>query len=118
MRGHGERLIDHLYRRVLEAFGVLFVGVLLIVLFRGYSRLSGRGGLKRVPGEPVEAKNDPSCKPPYLRGCLDAESLFAMWIFSYIRGWLPALSLASRFFLTLSLNPRFNGEKTPGKAET
>lgn len=32
MRGHGERLIDHLYKRVLEAFGVLFVGVLLIVL--------------------------------------------------------------------------------------
>jgi hypothetical protein len=32
MRGHGERLIDHLYRRVLEAFGVLFVAVLLIVL--------------------------------------------------------------------------------------
>ena len=32
MRGHGERLIDHLYKRVLEAFAVLFVGVLLIVL--------------------------------------------------------------------------------------
>jgi hypothetical protein len=32
IRGHGERLIDHLYKRVLEAFGVLFVGVLLIVL--------------------------------------------------------------------------------------
>lgn len=31
MRGHGERLIDHLYRRVLQALGVLFVGVLLIV---------------------------------------------------------------------------------------
>jgi hypothetical protein len=31
MRGHGERLIDHLYKRVLQAFGVLFVGVLVIV---------------------------------------------------------------------------------------
>lgn len=32
MRSHGELLIDHLYKRVLESFGVLFVGVLLIVL--------------------------------------------------------------------------------------
>ena len=38
MRGHGEHLIDHLYDRVMEAFGVLFVGVLLIVLT---SRLLG-----------------------------------------------------------------------------
>ena len=42
MRGHGERLIDHLYKRVLEAFGILFVGVLLIVtlsrLFVAYLR--------------------------------------------------------------------------------
>jgi hypothetical protein len=32
MRGHGEHLIDHLYDRVMRAFGVLFVGVLVIVL--------------------------------------------------------------------------------------
>ena len=38
MRDHGEHLIDHLYDRVIEAFGVLFVGVLLIVLT---SRLLG-----------------------------------------------------------------------------
>jgi hypothetical protein len=42
MRGQGERLIDHLYKRVLEAFGVLFVGVLVIVtlsrLFVAYLR--------------------------------------------------------------------------------
>ena len=42
MRGQGERLIDHLYRRVLEAFGVLFVGVLVVVtlsrLFVAYLR--------------------------------------------------------------------------------
>ena len=31
-RNHGERLIDHLYKRVLEAFGFLFVGVLVIVM--------------------------------------------------------------------------------------
>ena len=38
MRDHGEHLIDHLYDRVIEAFGVLFAGVLLIVLT---SRLLG-----------------------------------------------------------------------------
>jgi hypothetical protein len=38
MRGHAERLVDHLYKRVIEAFGVLFVAVLLIVLV---SRLLG-----------------------------------------------------------------------------
>jgi hypothetical protein len=38
MRGHAERVVDHLYERVIEAFGVLFVGVLLIVLA---SRLLG-----------------------------------------------------------------------------
>jgi hypothetical protein len=42
LRGQGERLIDHLYKRVLEAFGVLFVGVLLVVtlsrLFVAYLR--------------------------------------------------------------------------------
>ena len=32
MRGHAERVVDHLYKRVIEAFGVLFVGVLLIVV--------------------------------------------------------------------------------------
>ncbi|HZJ15249.1 MAG TPA: hypothetical protein VFD27_09380, partial [Chthoniobacteraceae bacterium] len=32
MRDHGEYLIDHLYDRVIRAFGVLFIGVLLIVL--------------------------------------------------------------------------------------
>lgn len=32
MRGHGEHLIDHLYDHVMRAFGVLFVGVLVIVL--------------------------------------------------------------------------------------
>ena len=32
MRGHAERVVDHLYKRVIEAFGVLFVDVLLIVV--------------------------------------------------------------------------------------
>ena len=32
MRGHAERVVDHLYKRIIEAFGVLFVGALLIVL--------------------------------------------------------------------------------------
>jgi hypothetical protein len=32
MRGHAERVIDHLYERVIQALGVLFVAVLLIVL--------------------------------------------------------------------------------------
>ncbi|MBB4011701.1 hypothetical protein [Niveibacterium umoris] len=38
MRGHAERLLDHLFKRVMQAFGMLFVGVLLIVLA---SRLFG-----------------------------------------------------------------------------
>jgi cytochrome c556 len=38
MRGHAERVVDHLYKRVIEAFGVLFVAVLMIVLA---SRLLG-----------------------------------------------------------------------------
>jgi hypothetical protein len=38
MRGHAERVVDHLYERVIQAFGVLFVAVLLIVLA---SRLLG-----------------------------------------------------------------------------
>jgi hypothetical protein len=38
MRGHAERVVDHLYKRIIEAFGVLFVAVLLIVLI---SRLLG-----------------------------------------------------------------------------
>jgi hypothetical protein len=46
------------------------------------------------------------------------ESLFATWIFSYTRGHVLAPTLASRFVLILWLNSRFNGEKTPGKAET
>jgi hypothetical protein len=41
---------------VIEAFGVLFDGVLLIVVASG--RI-WRGGLKRVPGELLEPKNDP-----------------------------------------------------------
>ena len=49
MRGHGERLIDHLYKRVLEAFGVLFVAVLLIVLFRGCSWRIWHSGLQEEP---------------------------------------------------------------------
>ena len=32
MQGHAERVVDHLYERVLQAFGVLFAAVLLIVL--------------------------------------------------------------------------------------
>ena len=35
---HAERVVDHLYERVIQAFGVLFVAVLLIVLI---SRLLG-----------------------------------------------------------------------------
>jgi hypothetical protein len=38
MQAHAERVVDHLYERVLQAFGVLFVAVLLIVLS---SRLLG-----------------------------------------------------------------------------
>jgi hypothetical protein len=38
MQDHAERVVDHLYERVIEAFGVLFVAVLLIVLA---SRLLG-----------------------------------------------------------------------------
>ena len=38
MQDHAERVVDHLYERVLEAFGVLFIAVLLIVLV---SRLLG-----------------------------------------------------------------------------
>jgi hypothetical protein len=38
MQGHAERVVNHLYERVIQAFGVLFVAVLLIVLA---SRLLG-----------------------------------------------------------------------------
>jgi hypothetical protein len=38
MQAHAERVVDHLYERVIQAFGVLFVAVLLIVLA---SRLLG-----------------------------------------------------------------------------
>ena len=38
LQGHAERVVDHLYERVIRAFGVLFVAVLLIVLV---SRLLG-----------------------------------------------------------------------------
>jgi ABC-type dipeptide/oligopeptide/nickel transport system permease component len=38
LRGHAERVVDHLYERVIQAFGVLFIAVLLIVLI---SRLLG-----------------------------------------------------------------------------
>jgi hypothetical protein len=32
MRGNAERVIDHLYERVIQILGVLFVAVLVIVL--------------------------------------------------------------------------------------
>ena len=38
MQTHAERVVDHLYERVIQAFGVLFLAVLLIVLI---SRLLG-----------------------------------------------------------------------------
>ena len=38
MQGNAERVVDHLYKRAIEAFGVLFVAVLLIVFA---SRLLG-----------------------------------------------------------------------------
>jgi len=38
--------------------------------------VSTHPGCRRLHGEPLEAKNDPSCKPPYLRGCLDARITF------------------------------------------
>ena len=49
LQGHAERVVDHLYERVIQAFGVLFIAVLLIVLI---SRLLGafwRGGLQEEP---------------------------------------------------------------------
>ena len=52
-------------------------------------------------------------------------ALFATWIFGYVGRHVPAPALASGFVLTVWLilflgwlNPRFNGEKTTGKAET
>jgi hypothetical protein len=32
MRGHGEALIDHLFKRLMQAFGALFLGVLIVVV--------------------------------------------------------------------------------------
>ena len=55
--------------------------------------------------------NRPTCVDAWMQG-----SLFAKWIFSYTRGHVPSPTLASRFFLALWLNPRFDGETMPGKA--
>ena len=48
MQTHAERVVDHLYERVLQAFGVLFLAVLLIVLIsRLLGALLARAGCKK-----------------------------------------------------------------------
>jgi hypothetical protein len=55
LRGHAERVIDHLFKRVIQVLGVLFVGVLLIVLVSRLLRAHlGQQGLRSIDaGEKV-----------------------------------------------------------------